>query len=410
MAYDPERFHAAYLRGAELPLPVGVPGWQITRVTSDRQRHAIDLLLSGPEEVELLVFVERLVEGASSAARTRFLQLSYYDDRRVAHAAAGLVIRTLAAVLGAVERRIGDDAARAALHRAAAPVLPELELRINRECNEACVFCNTPEDSDTILPGKAQILEAIETEYEKGYRKVTFTGREPTLDPSLVEYVRAARARGYERINVASNGTTYAHRPSLEALVEAGMTGTKLSLHTFDPPTFKSLIGAPRLLDKTLAGLRNLAEHPAIEVQIIIVLTALNLAQLPDLVTRIARETPGVRHLTISPMAPVGDGRGRVDLMPRLSDLAEPLRRALDIAAARGVHAEVPARCGAPLCAMPAGYERHNREIENRPGDTLEPAKNKLPVCRTCRWDDICTGVWSDYLASFDDVRPVPRA
>jgi MoaA/NifB/PqqE/SkfB family radical SAM enzyme len=409
MAYDPERFHAAYLRGAELPLPIGLPGWQITRVSSDRQRHAIDLLLRGPGGAELLVFVERLVEGASSAARTSLLQLSYYDDNHVPTVEAGHALRALAAVLGAVERRIGEPAARAALHRAVEPVLSELELRINRECNEECVFCNTPADSESILPGRAQILEAIDLEFDKGYRRITFTGREPTLDPSLLDYVRAAKSRGYPTITVASNGTTYAHKPTLAALVEAGMTATKLSLHTFDPQTFRTLIGPPRLLDKTLAGLRNLASYPQVEVQVVVVLTSLNLAQLPGVIERIAREAPSVSHLTISPMAPVGDGRQRADLLPRLTDLAEPLRRGLDAAAAHGIRAEVPPRCGAPLCAMPAGYEHLNREIENRPGDTLEPAKSKLPACRGCRWDDICTGVWSDYLARFDDVRPVPR-
>jgi hypothetical protein len=231
MAYDPERFHAAYLRGAELPLPIGLPGWQITRVSSDRQRHAIDLLLRGPGGAELLVFVERLVEGASSAARTSLLQLSYYDDNHVPTVEAGHALRALAAVLGAVERRIGEPAARAALHRAVEPVLSELELRINRECNEECVFCNTPADSESILPGRAQILEAIDLEFDKGYRRITFTGREPTLDPSLLDYVRAAKSRGYPTITVASNGTTYAHKPTLAALVEAGMTATKLSLH-----------------------------------------------------------------------------------------------------------------------------------------------------------------------------------
>lgn len=409
MAYDPATFHAVYLRGGELPLPIGATGWDVVRVGSDRQRHAIDLSLRGPSGAELLVFVERRVEGAASAAQTKHLQLSYYSERDVDHAAAGRALRALAGVLGAIEERLGDDEARRALRRADAPVLGDLELRINRECNEECAFCNTPADSDSILPGREQILEALVREFEGGYRRVTFTGREPTLDPSLLDYVRAAKARGYTTITVASNGTTYSHAPTLDALVAAGMNATKISLHTFEVETFRSLIGAPRLLDKTLAGLANLARHPEVSVQLIVVLTALNFRELPSLVERVAREVPHVELFTISPMAPVGDGRRRLELVPRLSELAEPLRLGLDAARAHGKRAVVPSRCGMPLCAMPPGYERYNQEIENRPGDTLEPAKRKLALCRECRFDEVCTGVWSDYLDVHDDLRPVAR-
>jgi MoaA/NifB/PqqE/SkfB family radical SAM enzyme len=409
MSYDEGRFLATYLRGARLPLPFGVQGWQLVRVGSDRARLAIDLTLEGPTGTRLLVFVERRLDGTESLARTRFLQLSYYDDGAVEGALAARLVRTLASVLEQVEQRVGDAASQAALARAEQPVLAELELRVNRDCNEECVFCNTPAGSETILPGRAQILAALRAERAAGQRVVTFTGREPTLDPSLPEYLEEAVALGYERRRVATNGTTLAHPPTLARLLAAGMNGAKISLHTFDASTFRSLVGAPRLLDKALEGLGRLGEHPSVEVQIVVVLTRLNLAELPALIRRLAGEYPWARQVTVSPMAPVGDGARHVELMPRLGALAGPLREAIDVATAAGMHLIVPARCGAPLCAMPAGYEAFNQDHRNVPGDNVEPGKGKLPACATCKWDSRCTGTWSAYLARHQDLRPIPR-
>jgi MoaA/NifB/PqqE/SkfB family radical SAM enzyme len=408
MSYDEGRFHAAYLRGAPLPLPFGVEGWQLVRVGSDRSRLAIDLTLEGPRGAQLLVFVERRLDGTESLARTRLLQLSYYDDGKVAAALAARLVQRLARVLEQVEHRIGDGAAHAALARAERPVLAELELRVNRDCNEECVFCNTPADSESILPGRAQILAALRAERAAGQRVVTFTGREPTLDPALPEYLEEAVALGYERRRVATNGTTLAHAPTLARLLAAGMNGAKISLHTFDASTFRSLVGAPRLLDKTLEGLARLGAHPAVEVQLVVVLTRLNLAELPALIRRLARDFPWVRQVTVSPMAPIGDGARHVGLMPRLDALADPLREAIDVARGGGLDLIVPARCGAPLCAMPAGYEDFNQESRNVPGDNVEPSKSKLPACAGCKWDSRCTGTWSAYLAHHQDLRPIP--
>ena len=58
------------------------------------------------------------------------------------------------------------------------------------------------------------------SERAAGYQDITFTGREPTLDPALPEYLEAARDAGYRTIRVQTNGSTFSHLPTLERLVE----------------------------------------------------------------------------------------------------------------------------------------------------------------------------------------------
>ena len=70
---------------------------------------------------------------------------------------------------------------------------------INRE-NEYRLFCNTPADYPWSLEDKEIVLEQIEEEYNRGHARITFTGREPTLDANLTEYIAAAKRQGSKRI------------------------------------------------------------------------------------------------------------------------------------------------------------------------------------------------------------------
>jgi MoaA/NifB/PqqE/SkfB family radical SAM enzyme len=396
MAYDPERFRRAYLPEA-LPIDLG-SGFSIEEVRSDRLRSAIDLLVAHVSGEVVTVFVERASAGVRSFARTERLAISYYAERGMDDGHAAQAARLVWARLSRAEAS-ADLGETLALDRAA-PVTGRtrtLELRINRECNERCAFCNTPEDSDTIVTDQSAILSSLERERAAGYTHVTFTGREPTLDPTLPRYLVRARELGYETIRVQTNGTSFAHEPMLRRLIDAGMNTAEISLHTLDARTFRRLIGPPRLLDKTLEGLAHLS-RTKVRVHIVVVLTRINLGDLPAVLECVAQIHPRIEQITLSPMAPVGDGEGRIELVPLLRELREPLRRAFETAARLGQRIRIPSRCGAPLCAMPEGALDHNDEMQNAPGQTLEQGKTKPSACRRCKFDPICTGLWKAYV------------
>lgn len=411
MAYDPERFRRAYLPE---PLPIALPGGaHITRVASDRVRSAIDLRVETDDGRALTVFVERAVEGGRCFARTARLAVSYYAEGALDDAQAAALTRTVVERLARQEAHAEAAELDEALSVAAGSVTGRartLELRINRECNEQCAFCNTLEASDTILPSAAAVHAAIVAERAAGYDEVTFTGREPTLDPELPAYLRAARSAGYRVVRVQTNGTSFASESALNRFVEAGMTAAEISLHTLDEPTFARLIGPPRLLEKTLAGLANLSRLPSVHVHLVCVLTRLNLDHLPAVLERVAAVHPRIAQVTVSPMAPVGDGAGRLDLVPRLSELAAPLAAGFAVAQRHRLRVAIPSRCGAPLCAMPEGTAHLNAELANVPGQTLEAGKAKGAACRRCAVDDRCTGVWKPYLERYGDAELRPLA
>ncbi|MGE0789849.1 MAG: radical SAM protein [Sandaracinaceae bacterium] len=409
MAYDAQRFAERYGL-TRLPAPLD-EGWSIAEVRTDRVRAAVNLVLRHAEGGELLVFAEDRVDGAQCLVTTDALALSYYGEDGVDHRTAATVTRALAARL-AEQERVGEPNERGLVvaRRSVTGRVRTLELRINRECNEECVFCNTPESSETILDGPDAVLAALARGAEAGYTQVMLTGRETTLAPELPRYLRRAKELRYRVRCVQTNGTSFSNEPLLRSLVDAGMNATEMSLHTLDRGTFKALVGAPRLLDKTLEGLANLAKvKDRVQVRLVIVLTVLNLDHAAGVIERATAAHPSITQITLSPMAPVGDGQARVDLIPRPDALTAPLAAALDAAKRHRVDACVPSRCGAPLCVMPLGTAHLNAEMDNEPGQTLEASKRKPEQCARCVYDARCTGLWSACLDRWGDdvVRPV---
>ncbi len=411
MAHDVEAFLRSYL-----PDPgdrdLG-EGWRITKVQTDRSRPAIDVIVDGPDDATVLVFVERRIEGAECFASTRWLNVSYYlEPDGPSERDAGRVLQRLVRRLAEREAAMGEEDAAAVLdvgaRRDEAQNHQTLEVRINRECNERCSFCNTPEHSETILPGPEQIIEIVRRGRDSGYRRVLFTGREPTLDKRLPEYLSLARDVGYAVVRVQSNGTSFASRDVVSRLVAAGMTETEISLHTLSETTFHALIGKRSLLNRTLEGIRNVV-RAGVRVRLVVVVTRLNLGEIGALLRFVAGDFDGkVRDLTLSPMAPVGDGLLHLDLLPRFSALRAELEPILRTAAELDLNVEIPARCGMPLCVTPPAHVHLNGELRNPPGAALEAAKHKPPTCAPCAYHDRCAGVWKAYLQEHGGTELVP--
>jgi pyruvate-formate lyase-activating enzyme len=403
MAFDAQAFVDEFLGGSRHVQIT--PDWRVVDVVSDRLRSGVDIVLEDGGGRRITVIAERNVEGTERLTATRHFAVSYYGVPEVSPQESAEVTRALAAWIAERETdttsvlRVGAIQGRADR---------TLDVRINRECNERCVFCNTPENARFILESPGEVIALLERERYSGYAAVLFSGREPTLEPRLVEYVAHARDLGYERIRVQTNGTRLARNQLVDRLVQAGVVEFEISLHTLRPETFRELIGTPRLIEETLKGIEAVLQR-GVRLHLVVVATRLNLAEIPGLFAELARRFPGHHpFVTLSPMAPVGDGSRRVDLIPRLAEMHAALPGIAASARHAGLQLEIPTRCGLPLCQTPAALRSMNREIDNTPGINLEQGKSKVPACRRCVYEDICAGVWSGYLEVWGDGEIVP--
>lgn len=131
-----------------------------------------------------------------------------------------------------------------------------LRISLTDACNLRCVYC-MPEQM-TFRPREELLSDAELTRLiglfgAVGFRKIRFTGGEPTLRPSLVELVRqATRTPGIETVGLTTNGVLLSGLAA--PLRDAGLRSVNLSLDTLDAEKFQRITRWGRL-DTVLAGL-----------------------------------------------------------------------------------------------------------------------------------------------------------
>jgi cyclic pyranopterin phosphate synthase len=137
-----------------------------------------------------------------------------------------------------------------------------LRISLIDRCNLRCVYC-MPTDGLQFLPGdKLLTVDEIELIARAaagvGFRKVRFTGGEPTLRPELVEIVRRVTAvDGIDEITMTTNGTRL---PQMARdLAEAGLRRVNVHIDTLNSQRLPTMMRWGSL-DKLWAGIEAAAE------------------------------------------------------------------------------------------------------------------------------------------------------
>ena len=131
-----------------------------------------------------------------------------------------------------------------------------LRISLTDACNLRCVYC-MPEQMtfrprDELL-SDAELRRLITIFAAVGFRKIRFTGGEPTLRSSLVDLVRHANATpGIESVGLTTNGVLLAGLAA--PLHAAGLRSVNLSLDTLDADKFRRITRWGQL-PEVLAGL-----------------------------------------------------------------------------------------------------------------------------------------------------------
>lgn len=126
-----------------------------------------------------------------------------------------------------------------------------LRVSLTDACNLRCVYC-MPEHMAFRRPaellGDTELERLLPILADLGFRKIRFTGGEPTLRRNLVELVRLAAAQPTVlQVGLTTNGILLDQlaRP----LAEAGLTSVNVSLDTLDEQRFREITRWGRLRD-----------------------------------------------------------------------------------------------------------------------------------------------------------------
>lgn len=82
--------------------------------------------------------------------------------------------------------------------------MKNIDIILSLGCNFDCYFCN-PQGPKESFSNMQRILNIIKWSYIKWLRSITFSWWEPTLDVSLLTYIKFADRLGFDRIKVQTN-------------------------------------------------------------------------------------------------------------------------------------------------------------------------------------------------------------
>lgn len=265
-------------------------------------------------------------------------------------------------------------------------------VRLTKACDNHCVFCAQDglRDAGDAPPVAARIASA-----RASHDELTFVGGEPTLDPDLAAHVASARALGFRRIGLQTNGRRLADAGYAASLARAGLTDVHLSIHGADARAHDYHTGIDGSFVQALAGLAA-TRASGLVVVATTVLTRSSfrvVAPIPKLLASRGVAAWVVAVVRASGRAAVASDR----VVPRLA-LAIPFAlHALEAADAVALPAWIS---GAPACLLGPLASRAMRDDARAYGDT----------CAACEARAICPGVDPDYLMRFGGDELSPRA
>ncbi|MQA97703.1 MAG: radical SAM protein [Streptosporangiales bacterium] len=116
-----------------------------------------------------------------------------------------------------------------------APGMRKWNLRfgLTSRCNIRCRYC-LPAGKQPVItqPSFEEAVEVLQAAHDLGFRRVHYTGGEPTVRRDFVDILRAAKDIGYSQQIVTTNG--YRLHRFLPEAVEAGLTRAIISIDTLD--------------------------------------------------------------------------------------------------------------------------------------------------------------------------------
>ncbi len=152
-------------------------------------------------------------------------------------------------------------------------------------CNSRCLFCL---DSDTprnlYLPAADVRADLQRGRDELAADKVIISGGEASLHPEFVDFVRHARALGYDRVQTVTNGWMLARPEFYEDAVAAGLGEITWSLHGHTAELHDHLTGTPGAFDRIVAGIRRSVRDSRVIVNVDVVINQQNVAVLDRIV------------------------------------------------------------------------------------------------------------------------------
>ena len=290
--------------------------------------------------------------------------------------------------------------------------MKSLTMFLTHDCSNRCRFC-----CDSVSGQAGQADERCRMARRRGATRLVLIGGEPGMHPQLVDVVRLGRERGFEVVQLITNGAALENPVRTRELAGAGLGGAGLSIHGATPDVHDCLTQRTGAFLGVQAALRNAADN-GLWITTNTVVTRQNIDQLDDIMAFVLPWTAIRMQLAI--LNPAGSLRGSLAEMAVGPHVAAPaICQTIGLARDGGLLCTAEAL---PLCLMP-GLEAHAAEAtlpellvaDGRCQDERlrrfewRRDKGHAPRCTRCVLRDECAGTYPLYFDLYPDLSEALR-
>lgn len=298
------------------------------------------------------------------------------------------------------------------------------DLKTGYSCNNRCKHCVIEDSKDKLMNNGEKIDLTTEEcfsqiEYAKtcGATNVVLTGGEVTIRKDFLDLIRKCQS---SRLNVTvqTNGRMLRKKEILDKLSKDDNITFIIALHGSKANTHDSITQVVGSFNETCQGIKQLCNKGMLVV-VKVVMSKVNMYELPDIVF-LSNEL-GVKYICFA--FPHGQGAARRNfdvIIPRYSEIRPLLEETIKCSEKCGIQIEFE---DVPYCIIPkhmklvgelkylnkgalctqVGEETYNwNEIR-------KSIKSNGEQCSCCDLNNLCEGVWSEYVEAFGDneFRPI---
>lgn len=288
------------------------------------------------------------------------------------------------------------------------------DLKLGFRCNNNCKHCVVADKRKTEDLSKEEVFNMMKEIPDPLNTSIQITGGEPTLYDYLPELLKESKERGLFTL-IQSNGTGFADEAFL---LECSpyIDDVHIAIHSCYPEIHDKIVGTKGMWEKTIKGLDNLIKHK-VPITTQTVLSKYNIDSLYDTFSFIQKKKPGVRMSMTYPHMNGNAWKYREEVAFRYSDKREVIQKTLEEFYPFIFSEAIPYCHLHPYAHLVESMERDIFEGVPREGIDCSFSKEavkdynylnledhrKTPYCRKCMYDEVCIGVWKEYIELYKD-------
>ena len=295
-----------------------------------------------------------------------------------------------------------------------------LEITPDYRCNNRCLGCFAAQDDGASM-GPVELLDALRRGRREGASGLWLGGGEPTLRRDLFATARAARAMGYSRVKLQTNGMLLAYEDFARRCRDAGVTEVAFSIKGHDAETHDRLAQTPGCHALMVEGMRR-ARELGMSLEGDVLVYRSNVQALVEVVRTYAPRGLGRFRLWLLSATDAAGADVRAEI-PTMTELARNIALAREAGRAFSGDDDFIVSLHTPPCVL--AKEHHGSlvrakslglRVVNPGGHTfmLEASGMEgglyLPACARCSKRADCDGLRRDYLDAHGDAEfaPIP--